>query len=107
MKLLLDENIPRKLKYRFNNIHEVLTVPEMGWNGIKNGDLLVKMQSKGLNILLSIDKNMSHQQNLVKHNVSLIVLNVKDTRYEVLLKYVPKIEEHLSEEIKSGLTIIE
>jgi hypothetical protein len=107
MKLLLDENLPRKLKYRFNSIYEVLTVPEMGWSGIKNGDLLLKMQSKGLKVLLSVDKNMSHQQNLKKHNVCLIVFNAKDTRYDTLLKFVPKIEELLSEEIKSGLIIVD
>ena len=38
MKLLLDENLPKKLKYRFSENFEVLTVPEMGWSGIKNGD---------------------------------------------------------------------
>lgn len=107
MKLLLDENLPRKLKYRFDNIFEVLTVPEMGWGGIKNGDLLLKMQSKGLRILLSLYKNMSHQQNLEKHSVTLIVLNAKDTRYDALLNFIPKIEELLSKEIKSGLIIVD
>ncbi len=37
MKVLLDENIPRKLKYRFSEEFEIITVPEMGWSGIKNG----------------------------------------------------------------------
>ena len=45
MKVLLDENIPRKLKYRFGEQHEVLTVPDMGWTGIKNGDLLKRMKT--------------------------------------------------------------
>ncbi len=107
MKLLLDENLPKKLKYRFNKNYEVLTVPEMGWSGIKNGDLLVKMQSKNLRILLSVDKNMSHQQNLEKHNISLIVLNSNDTRYNALLRFVPEIEELLSKEIESGLIILD
>jgi len=79
----------------------------MGWSGIKNGELLVKMKSKGLKILLSLDKNMSHQQNLEKHNVSLIIINSKDTRYDALLKFVPKIEKILSEEIKLGLIIVD
>ena len=29
-KLLLDENLPKKLKYRFGPGYEVVTVPEMG-----------------------------------------------------------------------------
>jgi predicted nuclease of predicted toxin-antitoxin system len=107
MKLLLDENIPKKLKYRFDSVFEVLTVHEMGWSGIKNGDLLKEMKSKNLKILLSLDKNISHQQNLEKFNVSLIVLESKDTRYDVLVNFIPKIEKLLSEKINSGVFIIE
>ena len=35
MKLLLDENLRRKLKYRFDAAFEVITVPEIGWVGFK------------------------------------------------------------------------
>lgn len=109
MKLLLDENLPRKLKYRFSDTYEVLTVPELGWSGIKNGDLLQKMESKGLRFLLSVDKNMSHQQNLEKHRICLLVLNSKDTRYNSLVGFIPKIEQFLSKgkALSSGLTVIE
>jgi hypothetical protein len=34
MKLLLDENVPRKLKFEIHG-HEVFTVPEMGWSAKK------------------------------------------------------------------------
>ncbi len=107
MKLLLDENLPRKLKYRFSENFEVLTVPEMGWSGFKNGDLLKHMKSKNLKILLSIDKNMSYQQKLEKYDICLIVLNPKDTRYTSLVEFIPRIEKTLSTELKSGLTIID
>jgi hypothetical protein len=35
MRVLFDENVPRKLKWHVEA--EVLTVPEMGWGGVKNG----------------------------------------------------------------------
>jgi hypothetical protein len=41
MKLLLDENLPKRLKQDFPE-HEVFTVREMQWNGMKNGELPVK-----------------------------------------------------------------
>ncbi len=107
MKLLLDENLPKKLKYRFHEKYEVLTVPDLGWSGIKNGDLLKRMESKDLKILLSIDKNMSHQQNLEKYNVSLIVLNSKDARYASLVAFVPRIEKLLETVLKAGLIIVD
>jgi predicted nuclease of predicted toxin-antitoxin system len=46
MKLLLDENLPKKLKIDFQG-HEVYTVRDMGWNGIKNGELLKLLVSNG------------------------------------------------------------
>ena len=66
------------------------------------------MQAKDLHILLSVDKNMSHQQNLKQYDVSLIVLNSKDTRYNALVPFIPKVEEVLSkEDIPPGLIVID
>jgi hypothetical protein len=31
MKILLDESLPRKLKYDFGVEHEVLTIRDIGW----------------------------------------------------------------------------
>lgn len=42
MRLLLDENLPKRLKNDFPN-HEVFTVAEKQWRGKKNGDLLKLM----------------------------------------------------------------
>lgn len=39
MKILLDENMPAKVKYDFGKDHEVKTVKDMGWLGKKNGEL--------------------------------------------------------------------
>ena len=39
MKLLLDENLPKRLKLDFSE-HEIYTVRDKNWNGIKNGELL-------------------------------------------------------------------
>lgn len=107
MKLLLDENLPRKLKYRFDEKHEVITVPVMEWPGIKNGDLLRKMESNGMSILITLDKNMSKQQNLQRFGITLIVLTAVDTRYASLLKLLPKLEKRLSEKLEPGIIEIQ
>jgi hypothetical protein len=39
VKLLLDECIDRRLAKEIQG-HEVVTVPQSGWAGIKNGELL-------------------------------------------------------------------
>lgn len=48
MRILLDECLPKKLKKDFKN-YEVKTVPEMGWAGKKNGELL-KSEGRCVNL---------------------------------------------------------
>jgi Domain of unknown function (DUF5615) len=57
MRVLLDECVPRKLKRELAN-HEVQTVTEHGWSGIKNGDLL-KLAEAEFDIFLTVDQNLS------------------------------------------------
>lgn len=63
MKLLLDENLPSRLKLQFKS-HDVYSVYDMGWSGMKNGNLLREMQKNGFDALITFDKNLQHQQNL-------------------------------------------
>lgn len=92
-KLLLDENLPKKLKYRFGDGFEITTVPEEGWSSLKNGDLLAAMHQRGIELLVTADKNLSYQQNYRQWNVKLIVLNVADNQYETVLPFVSRIKE--------------
>lgn len=62
MKILLDECLPRKLKFELSG-HEAYTVPQMGWASKKNGELLALM-SEQFDVFLTVDSNMQHQQNL-------------------------------------------
>jgi uncharacterized protein DUF5615 len=83
MKLLLDENLPKKLKLDFPS-HEVFTVREMQWNGIKNGALLKLMLENNFHALLSFDQNISFQQNFAKYPITVFVLIAKINTYRTL-----------------------
>src|SRR3972149_9420664 len=74
MKILLDENLPRKLKADFGPDYEVKTVREMNWQGKKNGELLGLIAFNGFDIFVTVDKNLQHQQNLDKFNISIFLL---------------------------------
>ena len=64
MKLLLDENIPVELKFRFlENEIPVFTVKDMRWFGKQNGELLRLMLENDFTSFLTIDNNISFQQN--------------------------------------------
>ncbi len=106
MKLLLDENLPKRIKTDFPE-YEIHTVRDMGWNGIKNGELLRLMNEQNFNVLLTFDKNLQHQQNLVKYNLPVLVLSAIDNSYLVLKNLVPKIKAVLETELKPGATVIQ
>jgi hypothetical protein len=60
MKVLLDECIPKKLKSQLPEF-DVYTVSELGWSGVKNGQLMTLCVTHAFDILLTIDKNMMYQ----------------------------------------------
>lgn len=97
LRVLLDENLPTKLKYRLADEKvEVLTVRDQNWLGKKNGELLKLMQKSEFDVLLSSDKNLIYQQNTHKYSIILLRINVFSNRYEDLLKIVPQITTALS-----------
>lgn len=82
MKLLLDENLPRKMKKDLAN-HEVFTVRDMRWDGKENGELLALMLANGFEALVSGDKNIPFQQNFQKYPIPIIVLDAPDNTYDI------------------------
>lgn len=68
MRALLDECLPKKLK-RDIDADFVQTVPEAGWAGKKNGNLL-RLAEIDFGVLLTNDQNMEHQQNLKKFDLA-------------------------------------
>jgi hypothetical protein len=60
MKLLLDENLPKRLKLDFGE-HEIFTVRDKNWNGIKNGKLLELLTGDGFDAY-SISKIFQNTQ---------------------------------------------
>lgn len=105
MRLLLDENLPKRLKTDFKD-HEIFTVRDKGWNGIKNGELLQLMVENGFHALLTFDKNLQHQQNFQKYTLAVFVLSAVNNTYQELTKLSPKIHEHLNRATLQVGTII-
>ena len=94
MKILLDENLPKKLKFDFPE-HEVYTVRDKKWNGIQNGALLKLLEENDFDVFLTYDKNLQRQQNFKKYSVAVFVLSAPINRYSVLTALTPKIKSHM------------
>lgn len=93
MKLLLDENLPKKLKLDFPD-HEIYTVTDKGWNGIKNGELLKLLIQENFDALLTFDKNLQYQQNFNKYTIRVFVFSAPINTYQELTKLTPQINGH-------------
>jgi len=72
MRVLLDECVPRVVKNRLPG-HQVSTVQEMGWGGIKNGNLLSAADGH-FDIFITTDKNLRFQQNLKRYSFAVVLL---------------------------------
>lgn len=80
MRLLLDENLPKRLKQDFSE-HEIYTASDKGCTGISNGRLLELLIENDFNALITFDKNLQFQQNLKRYTIGgrQYILNVEET----------------------------
>ena len=102
MKVLLDENLPRRLKADLS-MFEVTTVREMGWQGRENGDLIRWMLEAGIVAMLTFDKNLRYQQNFAKHPVTVFLLSASDNQYATLRPLMPRVVALLRGELAPGV----
>lgn len=93
MKVLLDESLPRPLK-RELSAHEVATVPEMGWAGKDNGELL-ELASGQFDVFITADQGLQYQQNLSGYDIAVVTLVARTNRLEDLKRIIPKLLEVL------------
>lgn len=89
MRVLLDECLPRRLKFEFTG-HQVMTTQELGLSGKKNGELLRAAAGK-IDALLTVDKNLAYQQNLKSLPFAVVVMSSRSNRLGDLIPVVPSV----------------
>ena len=95
MRVLLDECAPARLA-RLVTGHAVRTVPQEGWSGKKNGELLALMTAAGYEVLLTVDQGIRHQQNLQAAGVAVVVMVGSSNRFADLAPLIPAVLTALS-----------
>lgn len=89
MRVLIDECAPKALKTLFTKRgHESLTVQEVGWAGKQNGELLTLAEAE-FDVLVSLDTNLTYQQNLAGHRIAIVVLHCSSNRLDHLRQHFP------------------
>lgn len=100
MRILLDENVPRRLKQHLPADWSVRTVPEQGWSGKQNGELLELSQTE-FDVFVTMDRGVEYQQNLVGFDLTVILLRAASNRLADLIPLVPDVLSTL-ESMKPG-----
>jgi hypothetical protein len=103
MRLLLDESVPKRLRQHLPG-HDVKTVVEMGWSGVKNGALLA-LAGPGFDASITVDKNLPYQQNLTTLPVAVVMLNAISNEISHLLPLMVQLELTLTQ-LKPGKCVL-
>ena len=91
MRVLLDECVPRALR---NDIpgHQVQTVAEVGWAGVKNGELL-RRAATAFDVLITVDRNLEYQQSFKGVSLAVIVIDASSNDIIALRPLTPTVLE--------------
>lgn len=89
MRVILDECLPRRLGPELAG-HNVTTVQKEGWAGILNGWLLAQIAGK-FDVFITVDKNLSAQQETVGLSFGVIILRAPSNRLKDLKPLVPEL----------------
>jgi hypothetical protein len=89
VKVLLDECVDWRLARDIVG-HDVKTARQMGWTTIKNGELLT-LASGQFDAFVTVDRNLSFQQDLVSFSIAVVVLQAKTNRLADLRPLIPSL----------------
>lgn len=90
MRILLDECIDEALRNYFRD-HECQTCRYAGLRGLANGELLAAAEQAGFGVVVTVDRNMPHQQTFRGRPISLIILQSRTTNIDDLLLLMPEV----------------
>lgn len=76
MKILLDECVPSPMQKLLSG-HTCSTVQDLGWSGIKNGELLQRARRE-FDLFITSDQNIRYQQNLAARSIAILELSTND-----------------------------
>jgi hypothetical protein len=105
LRVLLDECLPRRLKRDLAD-HDAHTAPEMGWASKRNGELLALAVGARFDIFLTVDRNLSHQQDLSAFDIAVVVLVASGNRLNDLQPLIPALREALPSAARGHVTLV-
>ena len=106
MKILFDHNLPRRLREHLPG-HEIRTTREMKWEQLRNGALMAVAAGAGFEVLVTIDKQIEHQQNLAALVLTVVVVDGKSNALPALLPFTTFLRDLFASSLDRALYVVE
>ena len=104
MRVFLDECVDWRLSRNIVG-HQVMTARQMGWTSIENGELLA-LAAQEFDVFVTVDRNLSFQQNLGVLSIPVIVLHAPTNRLADLRRLVPELLAAIATAKPGPVTIV-
>jgi hypothetical protein len=104
MLVLFDQSTPAPLRHALN-AHVVVEAIERGWERLENGALIDAAEAEAFEILVTADKNIRFQQNLIGRKIAIVILG--NAQWLVLRRYVDRVVAALNEATPGSYTEVE
>jgi hypothetical protein len=104
VKVFVDECVDWRLAHHIVG-HEVKTAHQLGWTTIKNGELLA-LATREFDVFVTVDRNLSFQQNLPAYAIAVIVLRARSNRLGDLQPLIPKLLAALPTAMRGTVTYV-
>ena len=77
MKILLDHNARHGLRQALADL-EAHTAEHLGWETLRNGDLIRNVVQDGHDLLITCDQSIRFQQNLLRQPITVLTITTND-----------------------------
>ena len=81
-------------------------MPLLGWAGIQNGALLRRAVEAGFEVLVTMDGNMVHQQDIPSQGIAVVALRARSNRLADTRPLMPSLLTLLSDLKPGTLTFL-
>jgi hypothetical protein len=105
VRVLLDHCVDRRLA-RLITPHDVQAAFRVGLHTLSNGRLLAAAAAAGFDALLTVDRNLRHQQNLATLPLPVVVVEVRNNQLATLVPLVPLIRDALVRTTTHRLVVV-
>ena len=99
MRILFDQGTPVPIR-RYLAGHIVGISADLGWERLRNGDLLAVAEQAGYELLLTTDKNLRYQQNLKERAIAIVVIS--HSQWPSLEPHLQRVVEAVNAAVPGG-----